>query len=124
MASPFAAHIGRCFTHWVRGCARSLLGPGEWLRGENRRIDARRHQMFAAMGVGGFAELIARELLAPGKRDRMGGTARLTVRETQITWPAGDGLFNPEIDAPLFVSPAPSRITCPTASPSSPTPPA
>ena len=28
MASPFAAHIGRCFTHRVRGCARSFPEPG------------------------------------------------------------------------------------------------
>ncbi len=34
-----------------------------------------------------------------------GTPARLTVRETQIARPAGDGPSNPEIAARLFVSP-------------------
>src|SRR5260370_42315256 len=99
MALPFAAHIGRCSRTGFVATPDPFPGPGEWLRGENRRIDARRHQMFAAMGVGGFAELAARELLATGGRDRRRDTARLPVRETQISWPAADGLFNPGIAA-------------------------
>jgi DNA-binding CsgD family transcriptional regulator/tetratricopeptide (TPR) repeat protein len=92
--------------------ARAHLVYGEWLRRENRRIDAREqlrtaHQMFVFMGADSFAERAARELLATGERVRKRTTdapARLTARETQIARLASHGLSNPEIAAQLFMS--------------------
>jgi DNA-binding CsgD family transcriptional regulator len=105
--------IGRLARTRVRvPLARARLLYGEWLRRENRRIDAREqlrtaHEMFASMGADGFAERAARELRATGERVRKRTTdvpAELTAREVQIARLAGDGLSNPEIAARLFMS--------------------
>ena len=92
--------------------ARAHLLYGEWLRRENRRVDAREqlrtaHDMLATMGVEAFAERARRELLATGatarKRTVQTGDA-LTAQEAVIARLARDGLSNPEIGSRLFIS--------------------
>jgi DNA-binding NarL/FixJ family response regulator len=93
--------------------ARAHLLYGEWLRRENRRIDARQrlraaHEMFVAMGAEGFAERTRRELAATGEtaRKRTAETgSQLTAQEAQVAELAREGLSNPEIGARLFISP-------------------
>jgi len=92
--------------------ARSHLLYGEWLRRENRRIDARSqlrtaHQMLTAMGVAAFAERAGRELAATGEtvRSRTAQTTiTLTPQEAHIARLASEGRMNAEIGAQLFLS--------------------
>jgi DNA-binding CsgD family transcriptional regulator len=92
--------------------ARTHLLYGEWLRGAQRRHEARgqltvAHQLFTTMRMAGFAGRAGRELQAlgvPVPRPRSGGTAALTPQEARIAELARDGLSNPEIGAQLFVS--------------------
>jgi DNA-binding CsgD family transcriptional regulator len=85
---------------------------GEWLRRENRRVDAREqlriaHDMLYAIGMEAFAERARRELLATGEkvRKRLNETRdQLTPQEEQIARLARDGLSNPQIGAQLFIS--------------------
>ena len=93
--------------------ARSRLLYGEWLRRENRRVDAREqlraaHEMFSRMGAAAFAERARRELSATGEtvRKRTVETLdELTTQEAQIARLAAQGHTNPEIGAQLFISP-------------------
>ena len=95
--------------------ARAHLLYGEWLRRQNRRVDAREqlrgaYEMLTAMGIQGFADRARRELLATGEtvRKRTAETAEtaaeLTPQEMQIARLAGDGRTNPEIGVQLFIS--------------------
>jgi DNA-binding CsgD family transcriptional regulator len=93
--------------------ARAHLLYGEWLRGEQRRTDAREHlrrahEMFGHIGAEAFAERARRELLATGETVRKRSVERiaeLTAQEAQIARLARDGQTNPEIGAQLFISP-------------------
>ena len=93
--------------------ARAHLLYGEWLRRENRRMDAREqlraaYELFIGFGACAFAERTRRELLATGekvrkRRDETRG--QLTAQEEQIARLAADGQTNQEIGAQLFLSP-------------------
>jgi DNA-binding NarL/FixJ family response regulator len=86
---------------------------GEWLRRENRRVDAREqlrtaYEMLRRFGAEAFAERARRELLAAGEFTRQSAERvgeNLTAQESQIARLAGNGLTNPEIGAQLFISP-------------------
>jgi len=106
--------IGRLGRTQVRvELARAYLLYGEWLRRENRRVEAREqlraaHQMLATMGIGGFADRARAELLATGetvRRRKMETAAELTPQEVRIARLAVDGHTNPEISTQLFLSP-------------------
>jgi DNA-binding CsgD family transcriptional regulator len=91
---------------------RAHLVYGEWLRRENRRVDAREqlrlaHEMFDAMGADGFADRARRELLATGEqvRKRREDTRdQLTPQEEHIARLARAGRTNPEIGTELYIS--------------------
>jgi DNA-binding CsgD family transcriptional regulator len=92
--------------------ARGHLLHGEWLRRENRRVDAREQlrtarEMLDALGMEAFAERARRELLATGESVRAPtpqASSALTAQETAIARLARDGLTNPEIGVQLFLS--------------------
>jgi len=92
--------------------ARAQLLYGEWLRRENRRLDARHqlhaaYHLFAAIGADGFAERARSELLATGEKVRkreVDTYSQLTPQEEHIVRLARDGRSNPEIAAELFIS--------------------
>lgn len=100
---------GRATVHLPR----TQLVYGEWLRRENRRVDAREqlraaHQAFTDCAAEAFADRAQRELLATGERarERTDDTRDfLTPQEAQIARLARDGFSNPEIGAQLFISP-------------------
>jgi DNA-binding CsgD family transcriptional regulator len=93
--------------------ARAQLLYGEWLRRENRRVDARvqlraAHDVFSHISAEGFAERTLRELLATGataRRRTDEARAFLTPQEAQIARLAQEGFSNPQIGAQLFISP-------------------
>ena len=111
----------RCYAEAVERLGRTPLRPerarahllyGEWLRRENRRLDAR-HQLHAAynlftgIGADAFAERARSELLATGEKVRkreVDTYSQLTPQEEHIVRLARDGRTNPEIAAELFIS--------------------
>jgi DNA-binding CsgD family transcriptional regulator len=93
--------------------ARAQLVYGEWLRRENRRVDAREqlrnaHETFSRIRAEAFAERAGRELSATGETLRkltVETRDLLTPQEALIARLAGAGRTNPEIGAELFISP-------------------
>jgi DNA-binding CsgD family transcriptional regulator len=93
--------------------ARAHLNYGEWLRRQNRRVDARHHlkmahELLTDMGALAFADRAARELLALGEHVRdttQDRHVQLTPREDQIARLASQRETNAEIAAQLFISP-------------------
>ena len=91
---------------------RAHLVYGEWLRRQNRRVDARQQlrtaqEMLTRMGLAGFADRARRELLATGETVRKRNVEtydELTPQEAQIARLACEGLTNPEIGTQLFIS--------------------
>jgi DNA-binding CsgD family transcriptional regulator len=92
--------------------ARSHLLYGEWLRREERRLDAREqlrtaHDLFTGMGAEAFAERARRELLAVGdsvRRRKPDAQNDLTAQELHIARLARDGRTNGEIGEELYLS--------------------
>ena len=94
--------------------ARAHLLYGEWLRRENRRVDAREqlraaYDQFTSIGMEAFAERARRELLATGEKVRK---RTVETRDDLTAAGAADrrgspatGCRTPEIGARLFLSP-------------------
>jgi DNA-binding CsgD family transcriptional regulator len=93
--------------------ARAHLVYGEWLRREQRRVEARAHlrtahEAFSRFGATAFAERARRELKATGETVRkrvVDVRDALTAQEAQVARLAAEGHTNPEIGARLFISP-------------------
>ncbi|MFH8561463.1 AAA family ATPase [Streptomyces sp. NPDC017988] len=107
-------HLGR--SRIAVHLSRAHLVYGEWLRRENRRVDAREHlrtahEMLQGFGASAFAERARRELLATGETVRRRHVEvddlreALTAQEGQVARLAADGMTNSEIGAALFISP-------------------
>jgi DNA-binding CsgD family transcriptional regulator len=100
-------------TRGVVPLARARLTYGEWLRRENRRVEAREvlraaHETLSHIGARAYAERARRELVATGETaPRLTADTRdaLTPQEAQVARMARDGHTNSEIGAQLFISP-------------------
>lgn len=97
----------------VMHLARAHLLYGEWLRRDNRRVDARTqlrsaHEIFDRSGAQAFAERARRELVATGETVTQRSVQirdALTAQEAQVARLAAEGHTNAEIGSQLFISP-------------------
>ncbi len=98
--------------------ARAHLLYGEWLRRENRRVDARdqlrtAHEMLATIGMEAFAERARKELLATGEKVRKRTVETrddLTAQERQIARPGARGLVESGDRCAALPQPADRRV--------------
>jgi DNA-binding CsgD family transcriptional regulator len=94
--------------------ARTHLLFGEWLRRENRPVDAREqlraaHRLFKEFGSVSYTERARVELAATGERARRSSVepeGRLTPQETRVAQLASQGATNVEIAGQMFLSPS------------------
>jgi DNA-binding NarL/FixJ family response regulator len=90
--------------------ARTHLAYGEWLRRQQRRVEARAQlrrasELFVATGALALAERAGRELRATGETPQPRRyTARLTPQESEVARLAAQGRTNPEIGELLYIS--------------------
>jgi DNA-binding CsgD family transcriptional regulator len=99
-------------TSVVTELAQARLAYGEWLRRQNRQIDARTvlraaHDAFDAMGAEGFAARARSELAATGEkiaRRAAGPVLDLTSQESLAARLAATGATNAEIATRMFIS--------------------
>jgi DNA-binding CsgD family transcriptional regulator len=100
-------------TRQVVETARSHLLYGEWLRRENRRVDAREQLRTALddledLGAARWAEVAATELAATGETVQRRGAdprSQLTPQELQVSLLLVEGRTTREAAAALFLSP-------------------
>ena len=93
--------------------ARTELLYGEWLRRQNRRVDARPHlraalELFQQLAVSPWEARARSELRASGETARKRDPStrdQLTPQELQISRLVAAGKTNPDIAAQLFLSP-------------------
>ena len=92
--------------------AQARLAYGEWLRRENRRVDARTelraaHDTFSSIGAEAFAARARSELLATGERvlsRDADARQELSAQEARAARLAADGATNGEIAAQMYIS--------------------
>ena len=117
-ALPRGDRAPRPHPHPRRARPARMLVYGEWLRRENRRVDAREqlraaHEMLSEIGMEVFAERARRELLATGETVRKRTVETLddlTPQETQIAQLRGRRADEPGDRRPAVPQPAHRRV--------------
>jgi DNA-binding CsgD family transcriptional regulator len=89
--------------------ARTHLVYGEWLRRQQRRVEARAqlrraHGLFVAAGAQDLTERAGREIRATGETSQQRYADRLTPQESEVARLAAEGRTNPEIGELLYIS--------------------